>query len=68
MEVSRLQDGILRQYGDSFLTKCSRKHKSCYFKYKKALRVFLDNGKVEVICPKCGDDKLRNNWIDVVLR
>lgn len=68
MQLTRLQDGMLRSYGDLFLTKCSRKHKSCYFKYSKVIRVFLDNGMIEVICPKCGDDKLRNGWISNVVR
>jgi hypothetical protein len=67
MELTKIQDGLLRHWGDNILTKCSRKHKSCYFKYSKSIKTYLDNGKIEIVCPKCGDGILRNVFIMKVI-
>lgn len=66
--VSRLQDGILRQYGENILSKCNRNHKSCYFKYSKVVRKFIDDNQVNLSCPKCGNGNIRNKFIDVVIK
>lgn len=63
MIVGKLRDGILKTYANNFLTRCGRNHRHCYFKYSKVVRKMLDDGSVELMCPKCGNGELTNGLI-----